>query len=107
MLLRVLVSFAAIFMIASVSFAATSPPRRVSATYTDAPIGQVLLDLGKRFGVTIVVAHDVQGRVSITLHAATLDDSLRALLSPGGFRYVHTANIIIVSSRSGTPISTA
>jgi type II secretory pathway component HofQ len=85
-----------------VSVAAAPTAQTVSATYSSAPIQQVLLDLGHRYGVTIVVDQSVQGRVTVALHAATLDEALAAVLASGDYRYRRESNLIVVSSRGQT-----
>lgn len=85
-----------------VSLAAAPTAETVSATYSSAPIQQVLLDLGHRFAVTIVVDQSVQGHITVALHAATLDEALAAVLTSGGYHYQRESNIIVVSSRGHT-----
>lgn len=78
---------------------ASTPPHLVSVTYTNAPLRDVLLDLGHRFGVSIVVEQAIQGRVSANLHNATLDGALTAVLSPVGYTYHREGDIIVVGTR--------
>lgn len=76
----------------------TPPALLVDFTADDESVREALLRLGKQTGVNIVVMAGVEGRVSVSLHRATLDQALIALTRPLGYRYQTTGAITIVSA---------
>ncbi len=87
------------------SYAVAATVRYADFVSNDEPIKQTLIRLGKQFGVNIVVAPAVQGRVTLTLRGATLNQALTAIVSPMGFRYQVLHGIVIVDA--GRPPSIA
>jgi len=70
--------------------------RLVSAVYRGVSIRSALLDVGSRFDVSIVVSDGITGTITATLHNATLDEALTALLIPGGYRYEREGTVVII-----------
>jgi type II secretory pathway component GspD/PulD (secretin) len=56
------------------SAAIASPIRVIDFVAIDEPIKETLIRLGKQFGANIVVEPAIQGRVTVTLRAASLND---------------------------------
>jgi type II secretory pathway component GspD/PulD (secretin) len=81
------------------STAVASSIRNIDFVAIDEPIKQTLVRLGKQFGVNIVVEPAVQGRVTLTLRGATLDQALTAIVTPMGFRYQVLHGVVIVDAR--------
>ena len=69
---------------------------KISLAAENEPLREVLLSLGKQLGVNIVVEPDVQGRVSVSLHDATLDEALSALTAPLGYQFHHSGRLVVV-----------
>jgi type II secretory pathway component GspD/PulD (secretin) len=72
--------------------------RSIDFVALDEPIKVSLIRLGKQFGVDIVVEAAVQGRVTVTLRGATLDQALTAIVTPMGFSYHVLHGVVIVDS---------
>jgi type II secretory pathway component GspD/PulD (secretin) len=68
-------------------------------------VRQVLLDLGKQLGASIVIGGEVQGRVSLSLHNVTVDDALVALTSQFGYSYRRAHSVIYVGARTAPQAS--
>ena len=94
------VSCATVFTAGGVnaSNAAAATYRSIDFVAMDEPIKESLLRLGKQFGINIVVETAVQGRVTVTLHAATLDQALTAIVTPLGFSYHVLHGVVIVDA---------
>lgn len=94
--------FIAAWLLIAVTVCASSPaistasPRTITTAYAGITLSAALLDVGKRFGVNVVVAQGVQGRVSVTLHDASLSEALSALLAKTPYKYTSQANLIVV-----------
>jgi len=88
--------FAGMGLAAGSATAANGQATTVTATYSNVSLPAALLDIGKRLSVTIVVAPGVQGRVTVVLHDASLDEALTAMLGPTGYRYRREGAIVIV-----------
>jgi general secretion pathway protein D len=78
--------------------AAAAQPASVTFVANDEPLRDALLRLGKQLGLNIVVAAQVQGRVTATLHGATVSQALTALLVPLGYSYHVIGGVVIVDS---------
>ncbi len=74
---------------------------------TNEPIQSVLLRLGKQLGVNIVINGAVQGRVSVSLHSATIGQALDAILVPLGYSYQVLHGVIVVHATTSTHVSAA
>jgi type II secretory pathway component GspD/PulD (secretin) len=68
-----------------------------SVVVHDQPLRSVLSALGKRFDATIVVGEDISGSVTVSLHDATLEQALSAVLGPLHYRFVKRDGSYIVS----------
>ncbi len=80
------------------STAAAATSRSIDFVAMDEPIKETLIRLGKQFGVNIVVEADVQGRVTVTLQGATLEQALTAIVSPMGYSYHTLRGVVIVDT---------
>ncbi len=96
-------------MVASVAvLLVTACPRSVAAAErqsfaaTNAPVRLVLLDLAKRFGASIALPDDLHGSVTVSLHSATLDQALTAVLTPLGYAFGRKSGVIVVSRVTGS-----
>lgn len=77
---------------------APSAPRRLySLSARDANIRDVLLTFGKSTDVGLVLGPDVDGKVTVDLKQATLEEVLSALLSPIGLVFQREGNLVRVS----------
>ena len=74
----------------------------VSGSYSNRSIAAVLIDLGRRFGVTISLEPGVDGHVTAELHDATLVEALDAVLKPLRLRYTRSGAVIVVSSAASS-----
>ena len=61
-------------------------------------VRDALLRLAKQLGINIVVQSDVQGRVTVSLHDATLSQALTAIVTPLGCTYQSLNGVIIVAA---------
>lgn len=92
----------AVFAIGVTPLASASPATislsggKISLTAENEPLRDVLLSLGKQLGVNIVVEPNVQGKVSVSLHDATLDEALSALTAPLGYQFHHSGRLVVV-----------
>jgi hypothetical protein len=57
----------------------------ISCNYRNISLRSALLDLARRFHVSLGLNDQITGYVSVTLHQATLDAALAALLNPLGY----------------------
>jgi type II secretory pathway component GspD/PulD (secretin) len=57
---------------------------------------QVLIQLGNRIGANIVIAGEVHGLVTVTLHNVTLDEALAALTGQLGYTYRRSNRVIYI-----------
>jgi len=71
----------------------------INLSFDNVDLRQALLTVAKAAGYNIVVPPDVYGKVSLELKDETLDNSLRALLSPYGYSYEIKGNTIYVLSK--------
>ena len=86
------------------------PATTVTASFSNQPVASVLLDLGRRFGVTISLEPGLDGRVTAELHKATLSEALDAVLTPLGLHFSQSGAIFVissVSSRAAAPVASA
>ena len=99
----VAISVVALLVAVAASPVGSSPaPRSITTSYAGTSLSTALLDVGKRFAVNVVVAPDVQGRVNVILHAASLAEALDALLAQTPYRYRLEAHLVVVfDPRSG------
>lgn len=75
----------------------TAPRRLYSLSARDANIRDVLLTFGKSTDVGLVLGPDVDGKVTVDLKQATLEEVLSALLSPIGLVFQREGNLVRVS----------
>jgi len=84
----------------------------ISLSAENEPLREVLLALGKQLGISVVVASEVQGRVSVSLHDVTLDQALAALTADTSYIYQHSHGVVYVGlppkpkSAAASPSST-
>jgi len=72
--------------------------QQVTLTADNEPVRNVLLAVGKKFGANIAISNEIQGRTSVALHNATLDQALTAILKPLGYSYRRYGQLIIVGT---------
>lgn len=89
-----------------VAVGAKTPPRvrLITVVYRDVSVRAAILDVGSRFGVNIAIAQSVSGLVSASLHDATLDEALVAILAPEGYHYERQGEAIIVFAQQSKPV---
>lgn len=75
----------------------TAPRRLYSLSARDANIRDVLLTFGKSTDIGLVLGPDVDGKVTVDLKQATLEEVLSALLSPIGLVFQREGNLVRVS----------
>jgi len=95
-------------MTASAIFVSVSPassaaqitfgPSGLSIEADNEPLRQVLIQLGNRIGANIVIAGEVHGVVTVTLHNVTLDEALAALTGQLGYTYHRSNRVIYVGA---------
>lgn len=81
----------------------TSAARLIDFEANNEPVKNALLRLGKQFGLNIVVETAVQGKVTVTLHGASLDNALTAIVAPLGFGYQILHGVVIVGPAVASP----
>lgn len=70
----------------------------VSLIAWETPLNEILSIIAQSQRLNLVCAEDVTARISITLHAVTLDDALTAILSTAGYTWFLRNGIIQVTS---------
>ena len=85
------------------STAAAASARSIDFVAMNEPIKESLIRLGKQFGINIVIEAAVEGRVTVTLRGASLDQALTAIVTPMGFSYHVLHGVVIVDT--GRPIA--
>src|SRR6266545_1741673 len=75
----------------------TAPRRLYSLSARDANVRDVLLTFGKSTDIGLVLGPDVEGKVTVDLKQATLEEVLGALLSPIGLVFQREGNLVRVS----------
>lgn len=78
------------------SGATRSSVQRIDFVAIDEPVKEALLRMGRQFEENIVIENIVQGRVTVTLRAASLDQALTAIVEPLGFSYHVLHGVVIV-----------
>ena len=104
------VFFVVAILIATAAVGASSPrsstdAATVTASFTNQPIAAVLLDLGRRFGVTISLESGLDGRITAELHKATLSEALDAVLTPLRLHFAQAGTIFVISSASSRAVA--
>jgi type II secretory pathway component GspD/PulD (secretin) len=84
--------------IATGSSAAIVLPVRISLSAQEIPARALLENIGKRFHASIAIPADLRGTVTITLHNATLEQALTAVLVPIGYSFTRRDGVIIVAA---------
>jgi MSHA type pilus biogenesis protein MshL len=74
-----------------------APRRLYSLSARDANIRDVLLTFGKSTDIGLALGPDVEGKVTVDLKQATLEEVLDALLSPIGLVFQREGNLVRVS----------
>lgn len=74
---------------------------RLSLTVRDSQVDVVLGAIAQQFGLNVVTAGAVSGKISVTLTDVALEDALDAILKTNGYIWVRDKNIILVSPMGG------
>jgi type II secretory pathway component GspD/PulD (secretin) len=85
--------------------AAIASPVRLSLSAHGVSARTLLEAVGKRFHASIAIPAELRGTVTITLHDATLEQALTAILAPLGYSYSRRDGVIIVApaARASVP----
>ncbi len=69
---------------------------KITVSFKNAEIKDVLRSIGKIAGVNIVIGNDVQGNVTVQLKDVSLEDALNAILTVNGYHFRRKGGIILV-----------
>lgn len=73
----------------------------VSLDYKDASLSSVLRSLSYSYGLNLVAAKDITGKVTVTLQNVTLDEALHAILDVNGYTFTRKGKLIYVTPGPG------
>ncbi len=69
---------------------------KVSLDYKEADIVNILRSLSHTYGLNLVTAPDLKGKVTVSLKDVTVEDALDVILSANGYSYSRKGNILYV-----------
>lgn len=73
----------------------------VSLDYKDASLASVLRSLSYSYGLNLVAAKDIAGKVTVTLQDVTLDEALHAILDVNGYTFTRKGKLIYITPGPG------
>ena len=77
--------------------AGASASRSLTFVADNEPVREALLSLARLAGINIAVRGDIEGRVTVSLHGASIDEALTAITKPLGLTFVSTGGLVVVS----------
>jgi len=86
-----------VFLLCGTSLMANvTTDEKISLQFDEVSITTVLNMIARQFNLNLVVSTQVEENISIRLDNVGLDDALMAILTPNGYNYYRSGNIIIV-----------
>src|SRR5262245_59482044 len=103
--LFMLTGFAASAVLAAAGTPDSARAAGMALNLKSVDVRDVLASIAQSRGLNIVVAPDVEGRVTVNLHDLDVDETLRAVLLVNGLTYVRRDGVIYVTREGATSLN--